>query len=99
MHCEIGTNGLIEILFFSSDTPVVEVKYKGDIVTCTSDANPPATSHVIIVNGTVQDTQTCSDGICTLPLKTDYDTDIRCNATNSVDTGTAMALEEPGISK
>ena len=78
------------------DAPIIEVLYVADTVTCTSDANPTANEHVIIINGTYQFTPTCSDNTCTLPLKVNLDTEIRCNAANTVGTGTAAILAVPG---
>lgn len=75
---------------FFSDAPDVELNYVDDVVTCSSDANPSA-SHVIIVNGTHQYTPTCI-----LPLEIVYDTDIKCNATNTVGVGIAAIIAVPG---
>ena len=86
-------------LLLSPDAPIVDVQYGDEIVTCTSDGNPAANTHVIIVNGTDQFTPTCSDGTCTLPLKVDYDTDVRCHATNEVGTGSDTAVAVPGMLK
>lgn len=82
-------------MVFFQDAPDVEVKYLDDVVICSSDANPAAT-YDIVVNGTDQYIPTCS---CTLPLEVDYDTHIRCNATNVVGAGMADTVAMPGRSK
>ena len=83
--------------FFYPDAPIVVVTYADDTVTCTSDANPAAGTYAIIVNGTTTgDSPECAGGTCTLVLEVDYDTDVRCNATNTVGTGSAAIVAVPG---
>ena len=86
-------------LFLSPDAPIVDVQYGDEIVTCTSDANPVATTHVIIVNDTQEYTPKCSDDTCTLTLKVDYDTGVRCNATNEIGSRSATTVAIPGTFK
>ena len=85
------------LILLSPDAPIVDVQYGDETVTCTSDANPEANKFVIIVNGTAdQSPLTCVDNSCTLPLPVDYDTDVRCNVTNDVGSGSDTTVAIPG---
>ncbi|XP_072048891.1 cell adhesion molecule 1-like [Amphiura filiformis] len=82
-------------------TPIVNVQYGSDEVRCSSDANPEVAEpygYKIIINNTNVYTPTpaCVDGVCTLPLEVDYDTDVRCNATNGIGMGTDTTVARPG---
>ncbi|XP_022109081.1 cell adhesion molecule 3-like [Acanthaster planci] len=74
--------------------PVVSVRYDNKVITCSSDANPLATSHKIILNGTniVKEFTTSRGSHPFTPV--DGCTVISCNATNTVGTGTATFPEE-----
>ncbi|XP_038062358.1 cell adhesion molecule 3-like isoform X2 [Patiria miniata] len=67
--------------------PVVTVGYSGGQITCSSEANPLATTHQIIRNGTdVLKEFTNSPGSVEFTPK--YCAVISCNATNTIGTGT-----------
>ncbi|XP_038062508.1 cell adhesion molecule 3-like [Patiria miniata] len=67
--------------------PVVKVDYSGGQITCSSDANPLATTHQIIRNGTdVLKTFPNSPG--SVEFTPNYCAVISCNATNTIGTGT-----------
>ncbi len=73
--------------------------YGSDTVTCYAEANPAVpepSGYKIIVNDTDEYTPDCADGACTLELKVDFDTDVRCNATNTIGTATKTIVAEPG---
>ena len=81
------------------DIPHVSVFYVDDTVTCISDGNPEATKYVITVNYTDQYTLIRTGGICTLPVKVEFDTEIRCNTSNNLGTGSATTLAVPRSGK
>ncbi|XP_022109080.1 fibroblast growth factor receptor 3-like [Acanthaster planci] len=73
--------------------PVVSVGYANEVITCSSDANPLATSKIILNGTQVVKEFTTSQG--SHPFTTvDGCTVISCNATNTVGTGTAIFPEE-----
>ncbi|XP_022111393.1 cell adhesion molecule 3-like [Acanthaster planci] len=74
--------------------PVVSVGYANEVITCSSDANPLATNHKIILNGTqvVKEFTTSQGSHLFTPV--DGCTVISCNATNTVGTGTATFTDE-----
>ncbi|XP_022109090.1 kin of IRRE-like protein 3 isoform X3 [Acanthaster planci] len=74
--------------------PVVSVGYANEVITCSSDANPLATNHKIILNGTqvVKEFTTSQGSQPFTPV--DGCTVISCNATNTVGTGTATFTDE-----
>ena len=93
------------VFILLSDTPEVSVQYGGGQVICSSDANPAVPSKgfadgegfIFVVNGTQEYAPTeCSDGQCVLTLEVKFDTDVRCNATNSIGTGTDTTIAIPG---
>ncbi|XP_038062507.1 fibroblast growth factor receptor 1-like [Patiria miniata] len=73
--------------------PVVTVDYSGGQITCSSDANPLATTHQIIRNGTdIWKTFTNSPG--SVEFTTNYCAVISCNATNTIGTGTGRFAQQ-----
>ncbi|XP_038062510.1 cell adhesion molecule 3-like [Patiria miniata] len=79
--------------------PDVTVGYSGGQITCSSDANPLATTHQIIRNGTdILKTFTNSPGYVVFTPK--YCAEISCNATNTIGTGTGTFAQQicPGRS-
>ncbi len=80
------------------DLPDVTLTYDGDTVTCYADANPQVpepSGYMIIINDTDDYEPDCADGACTLGLTVDYETDVGCDATNTVGTGTKTIVALP----
>ena len=81
------------------DSPDVTLTYGSGKVTCYADANPPVPEPIgykIIINDTDEYEPVCANGACTHELKVGFDTDVRCNATNTVGTGTTTVVAVPG---
>ncbi|XP_072048890.1 uncharacterized protein [Amphiura filiformis] len=79
--------------------PITNVQYGRNEIRCSSDSNPAVpepNGYRIIINNTDEYTPTCADGVCTLPLLVDYDTDVRCNATNEIGIGTDTTVAVAG---
>ena len=86
----------------TSDAPEVQVTYGNNQFICKSDANPKVADadFVIIFNDTTlyppTKELTCADRKCILLEDIMYSTDVRCNATNQVGTGSSTTEAVPG---
>ena len=85
--------------FYFPDPPEVTLTYGSDTVMCSSNANPTVpepSGYKIIINDTDEYEPDCKDGECTLELKVEFETDVRCNATNTIGTETKTVVAVPG---
>ena len=61
---------------------------------CTYDSNPDPDTFTIYVNDTADPNLSCADGLCTLDLVVMFDTNVTCQVTNAVGTGTEYTIAE-----